>query len=68
VVGDALPALAGLAMGLILILQYYRAKTTVTSPAVDTLDNLLVGNASTIGIVGGFIGVLHFLFHGVLFL
>ncbi|MFP4010925.1 MAG: hypothetical protein ACLFUM_04430 [Spirochaetaceae bacterium] len=68
VVGDILPALSGLLLGLILLLQYYRGKSTVSSPFVDTMDNIFGKNSAVFGTIGILIGILHFLLHPVLFL
>ncbi|MFP4066108.1 MAG: hypothetical protein ACLFS5_01245 [Spirochaetaceae bacterium] len=68
VVGDILPALSGLLIGLILLLQYYRGKSTVSSPFVDTMDNIFGKNSAVFGTIGILIGILHFLLHPVLFL
>jgi hypothetical protein len=68
VIGDLLPALSGLAVGTTLTVESYKMRSTVTTPAVDRIDNVFVRNKSVIGIVGIVIGVLHFLFPSVLFL
>ena len=68
VVGDILPAISGLVLGLILLLQYYRSRSNVSSPFVDTIDNIFGKNSAIFGTVGILIGVLHFLLHRVLFL
>jgi hypothetical protein len=68
VVGDILPAISGLVLGMILLLQYYRSRSTVSSPFVDTLDNIFGKNSAVFGTVGILLGILHFLLHRVLFL
>ncbi|MFP3959204.1 MAG: hypothetical protein ACLFM6_05065 [Spirochaetaceae bacterium] len=68
VVGDILPALSGLLLGLILLLQYYRGKSTVSSPFVDTMDSIFGKNSAVFGTIGILIAILHFLLHPVLFL
>lgn len=68
VVGDLLPALAGMVMGFTLFLQYYRDRSTVESSAVATLERLFVSNSAIIGTLGIIVAVLHFFLHRVLFL
>ena len=68
VVGDLVPAVTGLVLGGILAMDYYRAKSSVETPLVETLDRLLVKNGSNFGILGIVVALLHFLFHRVLFL
>lgn len=68
VVGDLLPALAGLVMGLILLLQYYRSRSTVSSPAVDRVEAIFGKNSGAFGTAGILIAVLHFLLPRILFL
>ena len=68
VVGDLIPALTGIFLGGILIVQYYQAKATVESGFVTTLDRIFVQNASNFGVIGIIIAVIHFLLHRVLFL
>jgi hypothetical protein len=68
VVGDLFPALAGLVMGYTLVLDYYKSKSDVTSPFVETSVRLFLANRVPIGIAGIVIALLHFLFPRVLFL
>jgi hypothetical protein len=68
VVGDLLPALAGLVMGYTLALDYYKSRSSVTSPFVETSERLFLANRTTIGIAGIVIAVIHFLLPRVLFL
>jgi hypothetical protein len=68
VVGDLLPALAGLVMGLILLLQYYRSRSTVSSPAVDRIETIFGKNGGAFGTAGIIIALLHFLLPRILFL
>lgn len=68
VVGDLLPALAGLVMGLALFLDYYKSRSTVSSTFVDGAEKVLLNNRNVIGLAGIVIGLLHFLLPRVLFL
>ena len=68
VVGDLIPAITGIVAGGMLVLQYYQEKTTLESRFLETMDRLLLRNASNIGVLAILIGVLHFFFHRVLFL
>jgi hypothetical protein len=68
VVGDLVPALAGMVLGGTLIVVYYKEKTTEESGTLDTLDRLLVQNAPNLAYVGLVVAALHFLLHRVLFL
>lgn len=68
VVGDLIPALSGVIQGLILLVLYYRERSEVSSPALDTLDRVFVSNRVMFGTAGVLIAALHFLFPTVLFL
>lgn len=68
VVGDLIPALSGVIQGLILLVLYYRARSDVTSPLLDSIDKIFVSNRNMFGTAGILIGFLHFLFPSVLFL
>ena len=68
VVGDLIPALSGVIQGMILLVLYYRERSDISSPALDTLDRVFVSNRVMFGTAGVLIAVLHFLFPTVLFL
>jgi len=68
VVGDLLPALSGVILGVILLLEYYRGRSEVSSPTVDALDNVFGKNSAVFGTLGMVIAVVHFIFNRVLFL
>jgi hypothetical protein len=68
VVGDLLPALAGLAMGAGLILGIFRERTKVSAETVDNLEKTVMTYRVPLGIAGLVISALHFLVPGALFL
>ena len=68
VVGDLIPALSGIAIGITLTVESYKQRSDVTNPAVERIDNVFVRNKLLIGIIGIVVGILHFLFPTVLFL
>jgi hypothetical protein len=68
VVGDFLPALAGLAMGASLILGIVKERTTVSTEKVNNLEKTVMTYRVPLGIAGLVIGALHFLVPGALFL
>lgn len=68
VVGDLIPALSGVILGMILLVLYYRERADVSSPALDTIDRVFVANRVMFGTAGVLIAILHFLFPTVLFL
>ena len=68
VIGDLLPALSGIVIGSTLVVESYKQRSSVTTPAVEKIDSAFVKNKSVIGIIGVVIGALHFLFPTVLFL
>ena len=68
IVGDFLPALAGLAMGAGLILGIIKERGTVSAEKVDSLEKAVTNYRVPLGIGGLVIAVLHFLIPSALFL
>jgi hypothetical protein len=68
VVGDIVPAVSGLVLGITLMLEYYKARSDVSSPFVERLELLFGNNSSIFGTAGIAVGVLHFLFPRLLLL
>jgi len=68
VVGDLLPALAGLAMGAGLILGLIKERSKVPAETVDNLEKTVMTYRVPLGIAGLVISALHFLVPGALFL
>jgi len=68
VVGDLLPAIGLLVMAVVFFLDYYTEQSEVRSSFIESLQKIFIRNKSAIGIGLIIIGLLHFLFPGVLFL
>ena len=68
VIGDLLPALAGLAGCFCLILEYYMNTTTIENTLPVLLDKIFIKNSNVIGFLCIVIALLHFVFPTVLFL
>lgn len=68
VVGDLLPAAAGIVMGITLLIDRFKERGSVSSQTVEALDRVFVRRKSIIGIIGIAIGLIHFFIPSVLFL
>lgn len=68
VIGDLLPALAGLAGGFILLYEFYRLRSTLGETVLPKLMYTIVSSKNYIGIACIVIACLHFLFPTVLFI
>jgi hypothetical protein len=68
VVGDLLPALAGILLGAILLGESFRARVEQAGEKVDRVARAVIGYRVPIGITAMVIAALHFLFPQVLFL
>ncbi|MBP7095559.1 MAG: hypothetical protein KBC36_05635 [Spirochaetia bacterium] len=68
VVGDLLPAAAGMTSGFTLLLEFYRDSSEVKSEMVARLEGLLLDRSRIIGVAAMVTGFVHFLFAQVIFL
>jgi len=68
VVGDLLPSLSGLVIGITLLFDRYKEKSTVPSKMSERGDKLLLRNKTIFGTAGMVIGALHFLLPGIVLL
>ncbi|MDR2516553.1 MAG: hypothetical protein LBC88_04130 [Spirochaetaceae bacterium] len=68
ILGDLVPAAAGLAAGFLLVFEYYRRRTTVTDEKVEKFSALADKYRKFAGFAALASSALHFLFPGVLFL
>jgi hypothetical protein len=68
VVGDLLPAVAGLAMGAAILLGSLRERARVGDGKVSNLEQAVMRYRVPLGIAGLVVSVLHFLLPGALFL
>ena len=68
VVGDLLPAVTGIALGSVLLLDFLKNSSDVRSAVVEKFDDIITLNRKYVGMAGVLIGVLHFLMPGVVIL
>ncbi|OHD12923.1 MAG: hypothetical protein A2Z96_00650 [Spirochaetes bacterium GWB1_48_6] len=68
ILADLLPAFSALIQGTGLVLEFYQRKSTVQAGLVDQLDAVILKNKNIIGVLGIFLGLLHFFFPLVIFL
>lgn len=68
IVGDFLPAVAGLASGFSLLLEFYRGNSKVTTDTLEKMEKIFISNRRIVGTATMVIGFIHFLFASVLFL
>lgn len=68
VIGDLLPALAGLAGGFTLLYEFYRSRSTEDDSHLPAFFQKIVASKKYVGIACLLAAVLHFLFPTVLFL
>ena len=61
VVGDIVPVITGIALGGILLVQFFKESSDVTSETVDKLFGFVEKNRKYVGIVGVVSAILHFL-------
>ena len=67
VLGDLVPAVAGLLAGFVLIFEYYRERSTLEeNDRMQKIDRIFVGNKGIIGIAALIAAVLHFIFPRVM--
>ena len=70
ILGDLLPAAAGLASGFVLVIEYYRSRSTIYGGSENRvgLDSMLINNRKIIGYITIAVAILHFFFPRVVFL
>lgn len=68
VVGDLLPAIAGIAGGFCILLAYYQASSSLNAGVLPAIEHIFVDGKKYIGFFCLAAGVLHFIFPGVLLL
>lgn len=68
VIGDLLPASAGIVSGSKLFLEFYQKNASVTTDSLEKLNEFFGKYGKTIGFVTLFIAVLHFLIPQVVLL
>ena len=68
VIGDIIPALAGILAGFILIFRYYRHHSDIESEKSEKLETFFESNRKWIGILAMASAALHFLFPSVMLL
>jgi hypothetical protein len=66
VVGDIIPAIIGIALGLVLLLDTYHVKRGVDSRLSGRLEKLILKYKPILGLLGIAVGLIHFLFPSVL--
>lgn len=68
VIGDLIPALAGLGACFALLVEYYSQKTNLSFKMPAVLETVFVGGRKYLGVFCILAGILHFIFPRVLFL
>ncbi len=65
VVGDLVPAVTGIALGGVVLLEFFRTRSDISSEAISRFEGTVTANKKFIGIAGIVVGILHFLMPAV---
>jgi hypothetical protein len=68
VIGDIIPAIAGLGAGFILVFEYYNTRSALNTEKSENFVRFLENNKRWMGFIAMASAALHFLFPSVLFL
>jgi hypothetical protein len=68
VAGDLLPALAGIILGAILLVEVFRQNVEARGPGIEKLSKAVLSYRVPAGIAGVAVALLHFLFPGAVIL
>lgn len=68
VLGDFIPAVAGISGGSVLLLEYYREKSTMELKLPAVIENVLTNGRKYLGMFCAAAALLHFLFPKVILL
>jgi len=68
IIGDLIPAIAGMSACFALLIEFYTQKSSVSFNLPEVLTSIFVGGRKYLGIFCIIAGVLHFIFPRVLFL
>ncbi len=65
VIGDILPAISGMVLGGVLLLDFFKASSDAKPAVVEKIDNIILPNKRYLGMAGILAGILHFLMPGI---
>jgi hypothetical protein len=68
IVGDLLPAAAGVVLGGMLFVDYFKSTTTVQSEIIDRLEQVFLRNKKYFGAAGIAVAIVHFIFPQIVLL
>jgi hypothetical protein len=68
VIGNLVPALTSIALGMIFVMEYYSNRSPDSQSAIPALEGILVSNKAIIGYIGLGAGLLHFFAAEALFI
>ena len=66
--GDLLPALAGIGMGMALLMDFFKQRVAQPSEALEKAEKIAMTYRLPVGIAGLAVAVLHFIFPGTIIL
>ena len=68
IIGDLLPAIAGIILGGMLFVDYFKSTTAISSEIINKLDEIFIKNKKYIGTAGIAIAITHFIFPQIILL
>lgn len=68
VVGDLVPALAGLTTGFALAFQYYQSRVEMRTQTVESIDSMVNRFGASVGVISMLAGIAHLILPNALFL
>ena len=65
IIGDLLPGIVSLGLGIVLLMDFFKESTSISSETIEKIDSLLLSYKNVIGGLGLGSAAVHFIFAGV---